>query len=90
MQEPTKRTSTTLNLLPLYNEGASMNTPAHAVKYTNRKQEDVSHREACTSPLKYGNPAAANPMILRTAHPTAAGMDRAVNKRTRFFDRQTV
>jgi len=31
--------STTLNQLPLYNEGASMNTPAHAVKYTNRKQE---------------------------------------------------
>jgi len=28
--------STTLNQLPLYNEGASMNTPAHAEKYTNR------------------------------------------------------
>jgi hypothetical protein len=31
--------STTLNQLPLYNEDASMNTPAHAVKYTNRIQE---------------------------------------------------
>jgi hypothetical protein len=31
--------STTLNQLPLYNEGVSMNTPARAVKYTNRIQE---------------------------------------------------
>jgi hypothetical protein len=31
--------STTLNQLHLYNEGASMNTPAHAVKYTNSMQE---------------------------------------------------
>jgi hypothetical protein len=31
--------STTLNQLSLYNEGASMNTPALAVKYTNRMQE---------------------------------------------------
>jgi hypothetical protein len=30
---------TTLNQLPLYKEVASMNTPAHAVKYTNRMQE---------------------------------------------------
>jgi len=32
-------------------------------------------------------PAAANPMMLRTTHPTAAGMDRAVSKRTSFFQR---
>jgi hypothetical protein len=31
--------STKLNQLPLYKEVASMNTPAHAVKYTNRMQE---------------------------------------------------
>ena len=31
--------STTLKQLPLYKEVASMNTPAHAVKYTNRMQE---------------------------------------------------
>jgi hypothetical protein len=71
-----------MNQMPQYNEDASMNTPARAVKNTNNMPEMSATGNPAHPSLNSEIPAAANPMMLCKTHPTAAVMDRAVTKST--------
>ena len=78
--------STRLNQLPLYQRGCIDEHTCACGEIHEQDAGDVSQRETCTSPLKFGNSCCCrSDDAAAKTHPTAAGMDRAVNKVTIFL-----